>query len=43
VCATATPTCCASVCTNTQTDNNNCGACGNKCPTGKTCKAGVCA
>jgi hypothetical protein len=33
---------CSGVCTNTQTDNNNCGSCGNACGTGKGCHAGTC-
>lgn len=30
-------------CHNPQTDNNNCGACGNKCMGAATCASGVCA
>jgi hypothetical protein len=41
-CATA-ESCCSGVCVNTNTDNNNCGACGKpKCETGLTCSAGMC-
>lgn len=35
-------TCCDSACIDTQTDNNNCGGCGNVCTGGKTCQDGVC-
>jgi hypothetical protein len=34
--------CCGSNCTDTTIDANNCGTCGNKCPAGLVCKAGVC-
>jgi len=43
-----TPTCpttglaCGGVCTNTQTDSNNCGACGNACGKGIACTSGKC-
>jgi hypothetical protein len=38
-----TDVCCPKGCANiTGTDNNNCGACGNVCPTGKSCVAGTC-
>ncbi len=33
---------CGSACVDTQTDPNNCGACGTECPPGDTCTAGVC-
>ena len=35
-------TCCSSTCVNMQTDKNNCGSCGNKCPSGEACKNGSC-
>jgi alpha-tubulin suppressor-like RCC1 family protein len=40
VCPPATPTLCASACVNTQTDNANCGACGDACAA--ACVSGVC-
>ena len=33
---------CNGVCIDTQTDEANCGSCGNACTTGETCEAGVC-
>src|SRR5690606_25152426 len=33
---------CNGVCTNVMTDVNNCGSCGNICPTGQSCSGGVC-
>ncbi|KAK4159933.1 hypothetical protein QBC43DRAFT_304259 [Cladorrhinum sp. PSN259] len=33
---------CTSVCVDSATDNNNCGACGNVCGSGTNCTAGVC-
>ena len=33
---------CSSVCVNTQTDANNCGACGNACTNGQSCVSGSC-
>jgi hypothetical protein len=33
---------CAPSCTNPNTDNNNCGACGNKCEGAATCQNGQC-
>lgn len=35
-------TCCAAHCANTQTDNNNCGACGVVCGAGTSCCGGSC-
>jgi hypothetical protein len=35
-------TCCNGTCTNTQTDNNNCGSCGNICFGCTTCSGGTC-
>ncbi len=35
-------TLCGSSCTNTDFDPANCGSCGNACPTGQFCSAGVC-
>jgi hypothetical protein len=46
VCAAGDSDCCAdpsgAVCTNLQDDADNCGTCGNACPTGDSCVAGVC-
>ncbi len=46
VCAAGDSNCCADpkgeVCTNVQSDVNNCGACNRTCPTGDVCSAGVC-
>jgi hypothetical protein len=33
---------CWGVCSDLQTDENNCGSCGTKCPSGKLCSAGKC-
>ena len=33
---------CGGLCVNASTDGTNCGCCGNRCATGKTCTAGVC-
>ncbi|MBI3295705.1 MAG: hypothetical protein HYZ71_13345 [Deltaproteobacteria bacterium] len=33
---------CSGKCVNLQTDNNNCGSCGNVCPTGQSCSSGTC-
>ncbi|MEZ4394964.1 MAG: hypothetical protein R3A48_28135 [Polyangiales bacterium] len=33
---------CSTACRDLQSDASNCGACGNACPTGQTCNAGVC-
>ncbi len=33
---------CSGTCVSLQTDNTNCGTCGNRCPTGSTCSEGVC-
>jgi len=35
-------TTCSGICVDTKTDLNNCGSCGNKCPTGQICVNGVC-
>jgi hypothetical protein len=35
-------TACSGTCIDTQTDNANCGGCGNACSAGQTCMAGVC-
>jgi hypothetical protein len=34
---------CGPACVDTASDTNNCGACGNVCPSGQSCSAGVCA
>lgn len=34
--------CCSGTCTNTQTDVNNCGSCGNACASGESCCSGTC-
>jgi len=41
-CATSGQTVCGNSCTDTTTDNNNCGQCGTACTNGATCAAGVC-
>lgn len=33
---------CNNACTDTSTDRNNCGSCGNACPTGEECVSGSC-
>jgi hypothetical protein len=33
---------CSGVCTDTQKDNNNCGACGSPCAVGNSCSKGLC-
>jgi Cys-rich repeat protein len=38
-----TKLCCSHACTDSGSDANNCGACGNKCPTGQSCCGGICA
>jgi len=35
-------TCCSPICSNLQTDNSNCGSCGNACSSGSTCSTGFC-
>lgn len=43
MCDTCAHTICGfSICANLQTDNFNCGACGNSCPAGSTCQLGIC-
>ena len=43
-CGATVPDVCGTTCVNLQTNNANCGGCGNLCPTtgGKSCQAGVC-
>jgi len=41
-CSGSTPNCCSNSCTNTQSDSNNCGACGTVCSPGEICCSGVC-
>jgi hypothetical protein len=43
-CGISAPNVCGSVCVNSQTNNLNCGGCGNVCPTtgGKSCQTGFC-
>lgn len=41
-CAGCQDTCCNGVCTDTSTDGDNCGACGDACPAGRKCVAGAC-
>src|SRR5689334_231600 len=40
-CTSAGQMMCSGTCVNTQTDNNNCGTCGNSCGSG-TCQSGLC-
>ena len=42
-CTSATQTLCNDGCKSTQTDSQNCGTCGNVCPTGQYCETGACA
>jgi hypothetical protein len=42
-CRSPTPQCCPLGCVNRLTDENNCGSCGNVCPTHATCCWGICA
>ena len=42
VCAASAPLRCGALCYDGQTDDANCGRCGNACPTGQACRAGVC-
>jgi hypothetical protein len=42
VCSTAQASLCNGACTNITTDVNNCGGCGNACPTGQPCVQGFC-
>ena len=37
-----TPTACGDKCVDTNTDENNCGMCGNDCTIGYTCNGGLC-
>jgi hypothetical protein len=39
----AAQTCCATGCADTESDNNNCGACGTVCPATAPCTGGTCA
>lgn len=41
-CPAETPTLCGTQCRNTDTDAGNCGACGERCPTGASCVGGGC-
>jgi hypothetical protein len=41
-CFSTAPTLCGTTCTNTNTDNNNCGACGTVCAAPETCNGGSC-
>ena len=41
-CQTGTPDVCGNSCTDMQTDNANCGTCGNACAATASCNAGVC-
>ncbi len=41
-CPAADNACCSAVCTNTNTDPNDCGGCGNHCAAGAACVGGVC-
>jgi hypothetical protein len=42
VCQPEVPDVCADVCTNTQTDTDNCGGCAKKCPATSVCNGGQC-
>jgi hypothetical protein len=42
VCCSPPNVVCDGTCADTQTDPNNCGACGNVCPTNATCTGGTC-
>jgi len=41
-CSGSTPDCCGNTCTNTQSDESNCGQCGHACAPGQTCCSGTC-
>jgi hypothetical protein len=41
-CFSTAPTNCSGTCTNTNTDNNNCGTCGTVCTAPETCNGGTC-
>jgi hypothetical protein len=42
VCQAATPVVCGSACTDLQSDDDNCGCCGNRCPATSACNLGKC-
>jgi hypothetical protein len=41
-CQGSVPNICGDICTDIKTDNDNCGACGNKCTGSATCNGGTC-